>query len=251
MKLICLLLIFILFPGQVTMENKIQGMDKVYKYVQKELGLSRRQWDLYRNSLAYKESQGNNWMDDPGQYMKFYKTQGGSSNLYDGRYQMGIAAKVDGVDKFFNSKKRKELIGVDNSYTYSNANLKALVKQDKDPSKESRQKFINDALLQEQLFAGYTVANMNYLDDNEKFKEMPLKDRIAHLTYAHNVGHTKLKEYIDTGRKHVDGNGHDAKNYIDNFYEHSSHYGKDLFKTKPLQTKNALAGKNLFSLGEI
>ena len=238
------------------MDNDIKGMDQVYKFVKKNLGLEKKEWDFYRNTLAYKESQGNTWFDMPQQYMKFYNIQGGSNKQYDGRYQMGIAAKVDGVDKFFNSTKRKKLIGVDNSYTYSNANLKALVKQDKDPSKESRQKFINDALLQEQLFAGYTVANMNYLNDNKKFKEMSTKDKFRHLTFAHNSGHGNAKKYINgdiiTFR---DGNGHDARNYIQDFDSNYRAHNADqsLFeeKQKPLKVKNALAGKNLFSLGEI
>lgn len=212
------------------MDNDIKGMDQVYKFVKKNLGLEKKEWDFYRNTLAYKESQGNTWFDMPQQYMKFYNIQGGSDKKYDGRYQMGSAAKTDGANKF----------GISNP----------------GHSKKQRESFLQDPLIQEKIFAGYTVANMGYMNSNEKFKKMSTKDKFRHLTFAHNSGHGNAKKYINgdiiTFR---DGNGHDARNYIQDFDSNYRAHNADqsLFqeKQKPLKVKNALAGKNLFSLGEI
>ena len=47
----------------------------------KEIGANAEQWDIFRNSVALIESNGD------------YSVPGGSGMHYDGRYQMGEAGK--------------------------------------------------------------------------------------------------------------------------------------------------------------
>ena len=133
------------------------------------MGFSAEQWDIYRNSVAQIESGGN------------YQALGGSNDHYDGRYQMGAAAKTDGA----------RVAGI------------------ADPGHDAaaREAFRNNPELQEQLFAGFTAANYNYLMKNSKFSGASKKRQLEILGYAHNQGMGGAETWMNTGQVGSDGFG--------------------------------------------
>jgi hypothetical protein len=82
-----------LINSKFVVELPKKDMKKVYDMIEQNLGLSPKQWDAYRHGIAIIESQGRKYTDKPT--MNWYLTQGGAGGLYDGRYQMGKAAKAD------------------------------------------------------------------------------------------------------------------------------------------------------------
>jgi len=242
MKFILALLIYILFIG-FTMEKNdaktMQGMGDVYNFVEENLGLNKAQWDLYRNSIAYRESQGNKFETEYARYAPYYKRQGGSNDAYDGRYQLGADAKESGATNF----------GIKNPGHTSKA----------------REAFLNDHLLQEQLFAGFTVSNYRFMTGNskylrqkgkEKFMNTNLLGQMGYLAFGHNSGATNLSKYLAgeiTDFK--DGNRKSAKIYIDNWTSHTRAntdvFPKTKVKPKPLSKDAGIYKQNLFSYGEI
>lgn len=233
MKFISALLIFILFIGlNMAQEPKqapanIQGMAEVYKFVEKNLGLNKEQWDMYRNSIAYKESQGNSWETEYKNYAYTYNEIGGANDHYDGRYQMGKVAKQDGARLF---------------------GLEAVGHTDAD-----RLAFRNDPLLQEKLFAGYTVANNGYMENSQTYNQQPsMRQKLGYLAYAHNGGWKSATDWADNGTEHRDGFGTNSRVYYDNWKAHNAQYGAGLWPqtNKPTTKKMGFKG-NLFTLGEI
>lgn len=241
MKFILALLIFILFIGlNMAQEPKqapanIQGMAEVYKFVEKNLGLNKEQWDMYRNSIAYKESQGNEWETEYKDYAYTYNEIGGSGDHYDGRYQLGKLAKLDGARLF-----GLEAVGHKNA---------------------DRLAFRNDPLLQEKLFAGYTVANHTYMskDDSkydykaDTYNALPdMRQKLGYLAYAHNQGHGPAKNWTMRGTESRDDFGTNGKVFYNNWKAHNAQYGAGLWQqtNKPTTKKMGFKG-NLFSLGEI
>lgn len=216
----------------------ITGMAEVYKFIEKNLGLNKEQWDMYRNSIAYKESQGNEWETEYKNYAYTYNEIGGSGDHYDGRYQMGKGAKQDGFRVFG--------LGEPSNIKHNEA---------------ERQAFRADPLLQEKLFAGYTVANHGYMskDDNQfnykadTYNALPgMRQKLGYLAYAHNQGHGPAKNWTMRGTESRDGNGVRGKVYYDNWKAHNAQYGAGLWPqtNKPTTKKMGFKG-NLFSLGEI
>ena len=131
------------------------------------MGFSNAQWNTYRETLAEIESGGR------------YDIPGGSNMAYDGRYQMGAAAKTDGA----------RFAGI----------------ADPGHSPAARQAFRNNPQLQEQLFAGYTKANHTYLMRHPKYSNASPERRLEILGYAHNQGMGNAEKYLNTGVTGYDG----------------------------------------------
>lgn len=139
----------------------------------KEIGADLEQWNIYRNSVALIESNGD------------YSEPGGSGMHYDGRYQMGAAAKKDG----------SRVAGVD----YPG--------HSDDPNASVRVNFRNNPELQETLFTGFTIANHRYLMRNPKYKTASVERKLEVLGYAHNQGMGGAENWLKTGQVGADGFG--------------------------------------------
>lgn len=176
-------------------------MEKVYKYVEEHLGYTKKQWDLYRNSQAEIESMGGKYISDPNNvhYIKSYSVAGGSNDHYDGRYQLGEAAKIDGA-RYYKIKNPGH----------------------GDPDDKKRVAFRNDPTLQEEMLAGFTVANHNFIMKSKSETAVseysnadPLK-RMQYLAHSHNSGYGNLVKYLETGNEFVDGFNTKSIKYMDN-----------------------------------
>jgi len=147
----------------------------------KEIGANAEQWDIFRNSVAYIESKGD------------YKIPGGSGMHYDGRYQMGEAAKKDG----------SRIASV--PYPgHSN-----------DPNAQVRVSYRNNPELQETIFTGFTIANHRYLMRNAKYKSASIERKLQILGYAHNQGMGGAEDWLNTGQVGADGFGTKGTAYTD------------------------------------
>ncbi|MGA0083371.1 MAG: M23 family metallopeptidase, partial [Candidatus Nanopelagicales bacterium] len=147
----------------------------------KRIGANAEQWDIFRNSLALIESKGD------------YKVFGGSGKHYDGRYQMGEAAKKDG----------SKFAGV------------PFPGHSSDPNAPVRVSFRNNPELQETIFTGYTLANHNYLMGNPKYKSANIERKLQVLGYAHNQGMGGADNWLNTGVVGADGFGTKGTKYTD------------------------------------
>ena len=193
----------------------------------KEIGANAEQWDIFRNSIALIESGGK------------YGVPGGSGKHYDGRYQMGKAAKTDG----------SRVAGVPNPG------------HSDDPNAHVRVSFRNNPQLQETIFTGFTIANHRYLMRNPKYKSASVERKLEILGYAHNQGMGGAENWLNTGKVGADGFGTKGTKYTDliakNFRAKKSG-GKmelaqgavDISKEEVGPTSSTLKGKHgLLSLG--
>ncbi len=164
--------------GDKPEEKAAGGNVKVpYDFVKAKLGIDPDVWDTYRNTIGAIES-GNN-----------YLAKGGSSDNYDGRYQMGAMAKSDGA----------RLFGI----------------EDPGHNPVTRLFFRRSPQLQENLFAGYTAANMSYLTPYKEFINQPKLDQMAILGYAHNTGWNAALKWLETGQVSTDGFGTKSTKFYD------------------------------------
>jgi hypothetical protein len=147
----------------------------------KEIGANLEQWDIFRNSVALIESKGK------------YGVPGGSGMHYDGRYQMGKAAKIDG----------SKVAGV------------SFPGHSDDPNAHVRVSFRNNPQLQETIFTGYTIANHRYLMRNPKYKSASVERKLQILGYAHNQGMGGAEKWLNTGVVGADGFGTKGTKYTD------------------------------------
>ena len=147
----------------------------------KEIGADAEQWDIFRNSVALIESNGK------------YDIFGGSGDHYDGRYQMGRAAKIDG----------SRIAGVSDP------------RHSDDPNAEVRAKYRANPELQETVFTGFTVANHRYLMRNATYKDSSVERKLQILGYAHNQGMGGAESWITTGVVGKDGFGTKGTKYTD------------------------------------
>lgn len=142
------------------------------------IGISRSDWDLYSGEIAKIESAGSGG----------YSAVGGTGNDYDGKYQLNSAAKQDGA----------RIAGINNP----------------GHTPAARESFRNSPEQQEILFAGYTVANFNYIKGaNSTFKNLSIERQLEILAYAHNQGHAGATDYLNTGRVGADGFGTKGTEY--------------------------------------
>ena len=118
-----------------------------------------------------------------------YNIKGGSGDHYDGRYQMGKAAKLDAAGS----------LGIT-----------------LDHDKASRKAFRNDPDLQDRAFKAYTEKNHKHLTINsEKYRNMTAEEKLGILGYAHNQGATAAEEYLFTGQVGTDAFGTKGTKYTD------------------------------------
>ena len=147
----------------------------------KEIGADAQQWDLFRNTVALIESGGK------------YDIFGGSGDHYDGRYQMGEAAKIDG----------SRLAGVE----YPG--------HSDDPNNQARAAYRSNPELQETIFTAFTVANHRYLMRNETYASANVERKLEILGYAHNQGMGGAETWMTTGEVGADGFGTKGTKYTD------------------------------------
>ena len=147
----------------------------------KKIGANAEQWDIFRNSVALIESGGD------------YSVPGGSGMHYDGRYQMGAAAKTDG----------SKYAGVPDPG------------HSDDPNAQVRAAYRANKELQETIFTGFTLANHTYLMGNETYKNSSIERKLQILGYAHNQGMGGAEKWITTGVVGKDGFGTKGTKYTD------------------------------------
>jgi len=149
--------------------------------VKTKLGADEQSWDIFRNTVAGIESSGR------------YDVYGGAGNHYDGRYQLGRDAKIDGA----------KVAGVPNPG------------HSKDPNDPARASYRMNPGLQELIFAGYTIANHNYLKKLKEYEEKSLAGKLQVLGYAHNQGMGGAEQWLKTGVVGTDGFGTKGTKYTD------------------------------------
>lgn len=141
-----------------------------YAFIESKLGIPASAWDTYRDELARLESGGD------------YSKKGGAGGRYDGRYQIGKAAKTGGA----------RAIGI----------------EDPGHGKQERVEFRGSPDLQEQILAGLTVGNHNVLTRTSRtdiYRETtdPIQKLII-LAYAHNIGPGGAAKWLSTGVSSAD-----------------------------------------------
>ena len=141
------------------------------------MGFSSEDWNLFRNTVAQIESGGT------------YDIAGGSGGHYDGRYQLGAAAKTDGA----------RYAGV----------------ADPGHGEVARESFRKNPELQEKLFAGFTKANHIYLMGVPEYKDSTPQRKLQILGYAHNQGMGGAANWMKTGVVGADGFGTKGTKYTD------------------------------------
>ena len=145
--------------------------------VQDRIGMTPEQWRSYREVIADIESKGR------------YSIKGGANDHYDGRYQMGKAAKKDAA----------ELLGFDIGHDAA-----------------AREAFRNDPELQEKAFAAFTAQNYKYLMRKSPiFRELDFNEKMGVLGYAHNQGWAGAMEWLETGNVGADAFGTKGTKYYD------------------------------------
>ena len=161
--------------------NTINAPNVPYKKIESKIGANKKMWDTFRNTIADIESSGK------------YRVFGGNNDMYDGRYQMGSLAKTDGA----------RIMGMKDPG------------HDEDPKKFMRVMFRNNRALQERLFAGFTIANHNYLSSVKEYAEADLLRKMEILAYAHNQGWQGAKIYLTQGKVGQDSFGTKGSEYSD------------------------------------
>ena len=159
--------------------NTINAPNVPYKKIESTIGANKKMWDTFRNTIADIESSGK------------YRVFGGNNDMYDGRYQMGSLAKTDGA----------RIMGMKDPG------------HDEDPKKFMRVMFRNNRALQERLFAGFTIANHNYLSSVKEYAEADSLRKMEILAYAHNQGWKGAKVYITQGKEGTDSFGTKGTQY--------------------------------------
>ena len=161
--------------------NTINAPNVPYKKIESTIGANKKMWDTFRNTIADIESSGK------------YRVFGGNNDMYDGRYQMGSLAKTDGA----------RMMGMRDPG------------HDEDPKKYMRVMFRNNKALQERLFAGFTIANHNYLSSVKEYADADLLRKMEILAYAHNQGWQGAKIHITQGKVGQDSFGTKGTEYSD------------------------------------
>jgi murein DD-endopeptidase MepM/ murein hydrolase activator NlpD len=175
-----------------------------------KLGANKEQWDIYRNTLAKIESGGR------------YDVPGGSGNHYDGRYQMGAAAKEDAA----------RILGIPYPGHSDNIN---------DPRRVA---FRKNPELQERMFAAFTLANHGYLSSNQTYQSKETTEqKLQILGYAHNQGAGGAAKWLRTGRVGKDGFGTAGTAYSDalarNFKSRVNPYPNQQIPSTPIPAQTS------------
>jgi hypothetical protein len=164
-----------------------------------EAGFDESDFVLYRDVVAKIESGGE------------YDIQGGSGDMYAGRYQMGAAAREDGA----------RLLG----------------EKYQGDSEAARKTFREDKQMQERYFAAYTRANHGYLmKGSPEYKELSKKGKLQVLGYAHNAGWSRAADWLKSGMSgsFKDGFGTRSDKYSTSI--RSAQQGQGRQSTSPTET---------------
>ncbi len=127
------------------------------------LGITASQWKTYKDTLASIETSGYSLSSS-------YGAIGGSGNLYDGRYQMGNAAKIDAAN----------ILGI---------------------PVPSRSAFRANPQLQEDMILAYTVQNHRLLSGrrgSQRYRDASGIERLSYLGFAHNQGWVHAANWLDS-----------------------------------------------------
>ena len=160
--------------GAVGLNGDSANSNEPYSIAQ-SIGFNKKDWDIYRNSVGAIES-GNK-----------YNIAGGSGGHYDGRWQLGDAAKTDAA--------------------------KYLGEQYAGHGAAARKAFQQNGEMQERYFAAFTAKNHEYLMSHPKYKAMSTREKFEVLGYAHNQGAGGAASWLDTGVVGRDGFGTKADKY--------------------------------------
>ena len=133
------------------------------------MGFSDSDFNVFKKAVSQIESGGK------------YDIAGGSGGHYDGKYQMGAAAKTDAA----------RILGI----------------QDPGHSTGARASFRGNPQQQEQMFEAYTKANHNFLMRNPDYANANSRRKLEILGYAHNQGMGAANEWLKTGKVGRDGFG--------------------------------------------
>lgn len=147
--------------GGLLAEGGVEQGEKAKSQVS-QAGFGESEFTLYRDVVAQIESGGE------------YDIQGGSGNMYAGRYQMGAAARQDAA-RFLGEEYQGD-------------------------SEAARKTFREDKQMQERYFAAYTRANHQYLmDGSPEYKELSQEGKLQVLGYAHNAGWSRAADWLKSG----------------------------------------------------
>ena len=160
--------------GQNSFSGDSAKSNKPYD-IAASIGFSKEDWDIYRNVVGKIES-GNK-----------YDIAGGSGGHYDGRWQLGDAAKTDAA-----------------SY---------LGEQYAGHGDAARRAFQKDGDMQERYFAAFTAKNHSYLSGNPAYDKLSTREKFQVLGYAHNQGAGGASDWLTTGEVRRDGFGTAATKY--------------------------------------
>ena len=141
------------------------------------MGFTDKEFNVFKNKVAGIESGGT------------YNIAGGSGGHYDGKYQLGAAAKTDAARQ----------LGI----------------SDPGHSPEARKSFRSNPKLQEKMFEGFTKANHSYLMGIPEYASASNQRKLEILGYAHNQGMGGAAQYLRTGQTGYDGFGTAGTKYID------------------------------------
>lgn len=151
--------------------------------IAESIGFSKKDWDIYRNAVGQIES--SNSYDPKGD-----GSGGGSGGHYDGRWQLGKAAKMDAA----------AYLGEDFPGHGPSGSVQ-------------RKQYISDHDMQERYFAAFTAKNHEYLTGHPKYDALPTKQKFEVLGYAHNQGAGGARSWLNTGVVGQDGFGTKADKY--------------------------------------
>ena len=164
-----------------------------------EAGFGESEFTLYRDTVAQIESGGK------------YDIQGGSGNMYSGRYQMGADARKDAA-RFLGE-------------TYQG------------DTEEARKKFRSDPEMQERYFAAYTRANHETLMTlSQEYRNLSKEGKLQVLGYAHNAGAGRALDWMEAGR---------SESFRDGFDTRSDKYSESIRKAQELSRTGQLDSTSL------
>ena len=151
-----------------------------------QAGFGESEFALYRDVVAQIESGGE------------YDIQGGTDDMYSGRYQMGAAARENAA-RFLGE-------------TYEG------------DTEAARKKFREDPEMQERYFAAYTRANHETLMRlSPEYRELTKEGKLQVLGYAHNAGAGNAVDWLKSGR---------SESFRDGFNTRSDKYSTSIRKAQ-------------------
>ena len=154
------------------------GITVPHDLITQHLGIDADTWNVYRGSLSHIESGGD------------YSVAGGAGKHYDGRYQLGRDAKIDAA----------KVLGVDDPGHHTSA----------------REQFRANPQKQEDMLAGFTIANHRVLTKlSPQYRNLPKHKQLEVLAYSHNQGAGGGKKWLETGAVGKDAFGTSGTKYSD------------------------------------